>query len=160
MSLPVTAIARVGVLTRDCRAAAAEYARFFGINDWRVADCSGRTGDGHDYSHRQAVGYGNGVGIELIEPKSGVWADALDRCGEGPSHVVIPAPDWAAVTQAQTAAELATLADPKFKHGEQLRTLDEVDRTLSVSAKRSHQALLAVQAQRARLMARGAIRPR
>ena len=38
MPLPVTAIARVGVLTRDCRATAAEYARFFGINDWRVAD--------------------------------------------------------------------------------------------------------------------------
>ena len=37
MSLPVTAIARVGVLTRDCRAAASEYARFFGINDWRLA---------------------------------------------------------------------------------------------------------------------------
>ena len=123
MSLPVTAIARVGVLTRDCRAAAAEYARFFGINDWRLADCSGRTGDGHDYSHRQAVGYGNGVGIELIEPKSGVWADALDRCGEGPSHVVIPAPDWAAVTQAQTAAELATLAEHD-EHGGRRRLLD------------------------------------
>ena len=56
MPLPVTAIARVGVLTRDCRATAAEYARFFGINDWRVADCAGRTADGRDYAHRQAVG--------------------------------------------------------------------------------------------------------
>lgn len=92
MSLPVTAIARVGVLTRDCRAAAAEYARFFGINDWRLADCAGRTADGRDYAHRQAVGYANGVGFELIEPRSGLWADELARCGEGPSHVVILTP--------------------------------------------------------------------
>lgn len=123
MPLPVTAIARVGVLTRDCRAAAAEYARFFGINDWRVADCAGRTADGHDYAHRQAVGYANGVGFELIEPQSGVWAQALDRCGEGPSHVVIPAPDWAAVTQAQTATGLDTLAEHE-EHGGRRRLLD------------------------------------
>lgn len=123
MTLPVTAIARVGVLTRDCRAAAAEYARFFGINDWRIADCAGRTADGRDYAHRQAVGYANGVGFELIEPQSGPWADALDRCGEGPGHVVIPAPDWAAVTQAQTAADLATLAEHD-EHGGRRRLLD------------------------------------
>lgn len=125
MPLPVTAIARVGVLTRDCRAAAAEYARFFGINDWRVADCAGRTADGHEYAHRQAVGYANGVGFELIEPQSGVWAQALDRCGEGPSHVVIPAPDWAAVTQAQTATGLGTLAEHD-EHGGRRRLLDSL----------------------------------
>ena len=123
MSLPVTAIARVGVLTRDCRAAAAEYARFFGINDWRIADCAGRTADGRDYAHRQAVGYANGVGFELIEPQSGVWADVLDRCGEGPSHVLIPAPDWAALTQAQAATGLGTLAEHD-EHGGRRRLLD------------------------------------
>ena len=82
MSLPVTAIARVGVLTRDCRAAAAEYARFFGVNDWRVADCAGRTADGRDYAHRQAVGYAGAVGFELLEPQTGPWADLLAAGGE------------------------------------------------------------------------------
>ena len=123
MSLPVTAIARVGVLTRDCRAAAAEYARFFGINDWRLADCAGRTADGREYAHRQAVGYANGVGFELIEPKSGLWADELARCGEGPSHVVIPTADWATLDAAQTAAGLASAAE-HAEHGGQRRLLD------------------------------------
>ncbi len=123
MSLPVTAIARVGVLTRDCRAAAAEYARFFGINDWRLADCAGRTADGRDYAHRQAVGYANGVGFELIEPKSGLWADELARCGEGPSHVVIPTADWAALDAAQAAAGLASAAE-HAEHGGRRRLLD------------------------------------
>ena len=103
MSLPVTAIARVGVLTRDCRAAAAEYARFFGINDWRIADCAGRTADGREYAHRQAVGYANGVGFELIEPQSGPWADLLAAGGEGPSHVVVPTTDWSALATAQAS---------------------------------------------------------
>ena len=111
MPLPVTAIARVGVLTRDCRAAAADYSRFFGINDWRVADCVGRSADGRDYAHRQAVGYANGVGFELIEPKSGLWADELARCGEGPSHVVIPASDWLALDTAQAQTGIATGAE-------------------------------------------------
>jgi catechol 2,3-dioxygenase-like lactoylglutathione lyase family enzyme len=123
MSLPVTAIARVGVLTRDCRAAAAEYARFFGINDWRLADCAGRTADGRDYAHRQAVGYANGVGFELIEPRSGLWADELARCGEGPSHVVIPTPDWVTLDAAQAAANLVTAAE-HTEHGGQRRLLD------------------------------------
>ena len=123
MSLPVTAIARVGVLTRDCRAAADEYARFFGINDWRLADCTGRTADGRDYAHRQAVGYANGVGFELIEPRSGLWADELARCGEGPSHVVIPTANWATLDAAQTAAGLASAAE-HAEHGGQRRLLD------------------------------------
>lgn len=123
MSLPVTAIARVGVLTRDCRAAAAEYARFFGINDWRLADCAGRAADGREYAHRQAVGYANGVGFELIEPMSGLWADALARCGEGPSHVVIPIADWAALDAAQAAAGLASAAE-HAEHGGRRRLLD------------------------------------
>lgn len=123
MSLPVTAIARLGVLTRDCSAAAAEYARFFGINDWRLADCAGRTADGRDYAHRQAVGYANGVGFELIEPTSGLWADELARCGEGPSHVVIPAADWAALDAAQAAAGLAGAAE-HAEHGGRRRLLD------------------------------------
>ncbi|MDD3650139.1 VOC family protein [Immundisolibacter sp.] len=123
MSLPVTAIARVGVLTRDCRAAAAEYARFFGVNEWRLADCAGRTADGREYAHRQAVGYVNGVGFELIEPKSGPWADELARCGEGPSHVVIPVSDWAALDQAHSAAGLATAAE-HAEHGGRRRLLD------------------------------------
>jgi catechol 2,3-dioxygenase-like lactoylglutathione lyase family enzyme len=123
MSLPVTAIARVGVLTRDCRAAAAEYARFFGINDWRLADCAGRTADGREYAHRQAVGYANGVGFELIEPKSGLWADELARCGEGPSHVVIPVSDWPALDQAQAGAGLASAAE-HAEHGGRRRLLD------------------------------------
>ena len=123
MSLPVTAVARVGVLTRDCRAAAAEYARFFGINDWRLADCAGRTADGREYAHRQAVGYANGVGFELIEPKSGLWADELARCGEGPSHVVIPTADWATLDAAQTAAGLASAAEHAERGGRR-RLLD------------------------------------
>jgi len=123
MSLPVTAVARVGVLTRDCRAAAAEYARFFGINDWRLADCAGRTADGREYAHRQAVGYANGVGFELIEPKSGLWADELARCGEGPSHVVIPVSDWPALDQAQAGAGLASAAE-HAEHGGRRRLLD------------------------------------
>ena len=123
MSLPVTAIARVGVLTRDCRAAATEYARFFGINDWRLADCAGRTADGREYAHRQAVGYANGVGFELIEPQSGLWADELARCGEGPSHVVIPAANWSALDQAQAAAGLASAAE-HAEHGGRRRLLD------------------------------------
>lgn len=108
MSLPVTAIARVGVLTRDCRAAASEYARFFGINDWRLADCAGRTADGREYAHRQAVGCANGVGFELIEPQSGPWADLLATAGEGPSHVVVPATDWSALAAAQAQTGIAT----------------------------------------------------
>ena len=123
MSLPVTAIARVGVLTRNCRAAATEYARFFGINDWRLADRTGRTADGREYAHRQAVGYANGVGFELIEPQSGLWADELARCGEGPSHVVIPAADWAALDQAQAAAGLASAAE-HAENGGRRRLLD------------------------------------
>jgi methylmalonyl-CoA/ethylmalonyl-CoA epimerase len=123
MPLPVTAIARVGVLTRDCRATAAEYARFFGINDWRVADCAGRTADGRDYAHRQAVGYASGVGFELIEPQSGLWADELARCGEGPSHVVIPCADWAALDQAQATAALASRAEHAERAGRR-RLLD------------------------------------
>lgn len=123
MPLPVTAIARVGILTRDCRAAAADYARFFGINDWRVADCAGRTTDGRDYAHRQAVGYTHGVGFELIEPRAGLWADELTRCGEGPSHVVIPTADWATLDQTQAAAGLASMAE-HAEHGGQRRLLD------------------------------------
>ncbi|GAB4348857.1 MAG: hypothetical protein Kow0073_02010 [Immundisolibacter sp.] len=123
MSLPVTAIARVGVLTRDCHATAAEYARFFGINDWRVADCAGRTGAGRAYAHRQAVGFANGVGFELIEPQAGPWADLLAADGEGPSHVVVPTTDWSALAAAQAQTGIATGAEHS-EHGGQRRLLD------------------------------------
>jgi len=122
MSLPVTAIARVGVLTRDCRAAASEYARFFGINDWRLAHCAGRTADGRDYAHRQAVGYANGVGFELIEPQSGPWADLLAAGGEGPSHVVVATTDWSALAAAQAQTGIATGAE-NSENGGQRRLL-------------------------------------
>ncbi|WP_372716760.1 VOC family protein [Immundisolibacter sp.] len=118
MSLPVTAIARVGVLTRDCRAAAAEYARFFGINDWRIAECAGQTTDGREFAHRQATGSANGVGFELIEPRSGPWAELLAACGEGPSHVVVPAAGWPALEAAQTQAGIATSAQHSENGGQ------------------------------------------
>ncbi|WP_448506493.1 hypothetical protein [Immundisolibacter sp.] len=118
MSLPVTAIARVGVLTRDCRAAAGEYARFFGINGWRIADCVGRAADGREYAHRQAVGYANGVGFELIEPQSGPWADLLAANGEGPSHVVVPTTDWSALATAQAQTGIATGAEHSENGGQ------------------------------------------
>lgn len=123
MPLPVTAIARVGVLTRDCRAAAGEYARFFGINDWRIADCAGRTADGREYAHRLAVGYANGVGFELIEPQLGPWADELDACGEGPSHIVVPTDDWQALATAQALTGIPTGAE-HAENGGRRRLLD------------------------------------
>ncbi len=118
MSLPVTAIARVGVLTRDCRAAAAEYARFFGINDWRIAECAGQTADGRGYAHRQATGSANGVGFELIEPQSGPWAELLAACGEGPSHVVLPAAGWPGLDAAQTQTGIPTSAQHSENGGQ------------------------------------------
>ena len=62
-ALPVNAIERVAVACHDCRAATEHFSRFFGVREWRLAEC-GPAGS----RYRSAIGSAGGVGLELIEP--------------------------------------------------------------------------------------------
>jgi hypothetical protein len=79
MTLPVDQLYRTTVVVRDLGAAAREYADFYGISHWQVAQHDGFVAaDGTNDS--------GGLRFQLIEPgqaSGGIYAAFLRDCGEG-----------------------------------------------------------------------------
>lgn len=85
-ALPVNAIERVAIACHDCRAATEHFARFFGVREWRLAEC-GPAGS----RYRSAIGTAGTVTLELIEPldDAGPFGEFLASHGPGLMHVVL-----------------------------------------------------------------------
>lgn len=85
-ALPVNAIERVAVACHDCRAATEHFSRFFGVREWRLAEC-GPAGS----RYRSAIGTAGSVALELIEPldDAGPFGEFMASHGPGLMHVVL-----------------------------------------------------------------------
>lgn len=105
-ALPVNAIERVAVACHDCRAATEHFSRFFGVREWRLAEC-GPAGS----RYRSAIGSAGGVGLELIEPldASGPFGEFLATHGPGLMHVVLRPEQGAEVAAAALQAAGVTV---------------------------------------------------
>ena len=62
-ALPVNAIERVAVACHDCRAATEHFSRFFGVREWRLAEC-GPAGS----RYRSAIGSAGGSADGTVAP--------------------------------------------------------------------------------------------
>jgi hypothetical protein len=108
MTLPVDQLYRTTVVVRDLGIAAREYADFYGITRWQVAQHDGFVaGSGANVSE--------GLSFQLIEPSSdaGVYGAFLRDAGEGVQSICVTrvAPDQLPALRAELLALGATEAE-------------------------------------------------